>query len=206
MPKSNPEVDRYIEKAAPFAQPILAKIRAVYHEACPEIEETIKWGVPHFDYKGPVGNMAAFKKHVSWGFWKRALLDDPDGILPREGEPTSMGGTKVFSLDELPSEKVMADYIRRAVKLNEEGVKVTRPKRAPAPPPEVPDDLAAQLELKKNAKARATFESFPPSHKREYIEWITEARQEATRQKRLAQTIEWLTEGKSRNWKYEKTR
>jgi uncharacterized protein YdeI (YjbR/CyaY-like superfamily) len=114
-----------------------------------------------------------------------------------------MGGTKVESLDALPAEKVMVDYIQRAVKLNEEGVKVARPKREAPAPIEVPDDLAAQL--KKNAKARATFDNFSPSHKREYIEWITEAKQEATRQKRLATTIEWLTEGKSRNWKYTKT-
>jgi uncharacterized protein YdeI (YjbR/CyaY-like superfamily) len=200
MPKLNPEVDRYIANAAAFAQPILEKIRRAYHKAHPEVEEVIKWGVPHFDYKGPLGNMAGFKQHVGYGFWKSTLLEDTHGILASSEH--AMGGMKVRDVKELPSEKVLVDYIRQAIRLNEAGVKVARPKRAPAAPPEAPADLVAAL--RKNATARKAFESFSPSQKREYVEWITEAKQEATRLKRLTTAVEWMSEGKPRNWKYMK--
>ena len=201
MPNTSPEVDRYIRNAAPYAQPILEKIRKVFHKACPEVEETIKWGVPFFDYKGPLGSMAAFKNHVSWGFWKGKLMDDPHGIMPEDGN-LSMGGTRIADVKAMPSEKVMLEYIRQAMKLNDDGVKSpARAKRAPGPV-EAPDDLMAAL--KKNKKALATYEQFPPGQKREYVEWITEAKQEATRRKRLATAVEWMSEGKPRNWKYMK--
>ena len=199
MPVLNPAVDGYIAKAAPFAPPILEAIRKAYHRAHPEIVEVIKWGVPHFDYKGPLGNMAAFKQHVGYGFWKSKLMDDPHGILVA-GE-RAMGGMKVRGITELPSEKVLVSYIRQAIRLNEAGVKVARPKRDDAPVG-VPEDLAAALS--RSAAARTTFEAFPPGRRREYVEWIVEAKQEATRQKRLATAIEWLAEGKPRNWKYMK--
>lgn len=202
MKNASAEVDRYIEKAAPFAQPILKRIRSAFHKASPDIEETMKWSTPFFDYKGVVGNMAAFKNHVAWGFWKAKLMNDPHGILNPMGETGTMGGLRVTTVADLPSEKIMIEYVREAVRLNEEGVKIERPKKAPLPEAEVPDDLAAAL--KKAPKARKAFEAFPPSHRREYILWITEAKQPATREKRLATTIEWLSEGKPRNWKYMK--
>lgn len=201
MKRESAEVTAYIEKAAPFAQPILKRVRKAFLKAHPEIAETIKWGFPHFEYKGIVGSMAAFKQHVSWGFWKAKLMDDPQGILAPVGE-TSMGGSKVMKLADLPSEAVLVDYVRRAVQLNEEGVKVER--RAPAPKGalEVPDDLAAAL--KKNRAAAKTFEGFATSQKREYVDWITEAKQDATRKKRLETAVEWMSEGKARHWKYMK--
>lgn len=203
MPKRSPQIDAYIAKAAPFAQPILEKIRDAFHAAHPEIEEVMKWSFPHFQYKGIVGSMAAFKNHVNWGFWKASLMSDPNGILNAVGDRTTMAAAKLTSEKDLPSKKVMVEYVREAIRLNEEGVKVERaPSTRSATPVEVPDDLAAAL--KKDKKAKAAFDAFSPSHKREYIEWITEAKQEATRQKRLATTLEWLAEGKSRNWKYER--
>ena len=203
MPKRSPQVDAYIAKAAPFAQPILEKIRDAFHAAHPDIEEVMKWSFPHFQYKGIVGNMAAFKNHVSWGFWKAQLMSDPKGILNAMGDKTAMGGAKVTSEKELPPKKVMVEYVREAIRLNDEGIKAERaPSTRSASPIEVPDDLAAAL--KRDKKARETFDNFSPSHKREYIEWITEAKQEATRQKRLATTLEWLAEGKARNWKYQR--
>ncbi|MGQ0384723.1 MAG: YdeI/OmpD-associated family protein [Gammaproteobacteria bacterium] len=195
----NPGVDAYIAKSAAFARPILARVRAAMHKACPKIEETIKWGVPHFEYLGVVGSMAAFKQHASFGFWKQKLMHDPAGIFPEAGD-SSMGGRKFRSVDEVPSEAVLARYVRAAVALNEKGVKLPRAPRAKRPPPRLPADLAAAL--KKNARAKATYDAFPPSHKREYVEWITEAKQAATRAKRLATAIEWMAEGKSRHWKY----
>jgi uncharacterized protein YdeI (YjbR/CyaY-like superfamily) len=201
MPKTNPQVDAYIAKAAPFAQPILIKLRSLFHQACPDIAEKLKWGMPSFEYKGLVGGMAAFKKHTTWGFWKAKLLSDPKGVLKGD-ERTPMDAGKPTDVSQLPADKDIIDLIKQAVALNEQGVKLERPKTKKKPPPKTPPDLATAL--KKNAKARACFEAFSPSHKREYIEWITEAKQEETRKRRLVQAIEWIAQGKGRNWKYER--
>jgi uncharacterized protein YdeI (YjbR/CyaY-like superfamily) len=197
MGKKTREVDAYIAKAAPFARPILQKIRTLYHKACPEVEEVMKWSVPHFEYKGVLGGMAAFKEHASFGFWKASLMRDPLKLF--DGSNPGMGGRKVTDVAELPDDKVLLEYMREAIALNEQGAKVIKEKK-PKKELEVPDYLLAAL--KKNKKARAAFEAFSPSHKREYIEWITEAKQEATRERRLAQALEWMAQGKPRNWKY----
>lgn len=196
----NPAVDAYIAKSAEFARPILARLRALMHKACPQIEETIKWGVPHFEYKGVVANMAAFKQHASFGFWKRRLMDDPAGFFPA-ADDSSMGGRKIRAMSDLPADAVLIRYIKAAVALNEQGVKVPKPAAAKKAPVKPPADLLAAL--KKNAKARATFDALTPSKQREYVEWLTEAKREATRLTRLATTIEWLAAGKSRYWKYQ---
>jgi uncharacterized protein YdeI (YjbR/CyaY-like superfamily) len=197
MPKSK-AVDAYIAKSPEFARPILTKIRDAMHKASPEIEETMKWSAPHFEKDGILAGVAAFKSHVRFGFWKAALMKDPQQLF--ELAEAGMGFAKLSTVKDLPSEKVLVSYIREAIELNEKGAKVERKPKAPPKPVEVPDDLAAAL--KTNTTARTAFENFSPSHKREYIEWITEAKQPATREKRLAQTIEWLSEGKPRNWKY----
>ena len=202
MKNGSPEVDRYIEKAAEFAQPILRRLRKAFHAAHPDVTEAMKWGHPFFEYKGVLGNMAAFKQHVGWGFWKAGLMADPHGLLKPPGEHTAMGGARLASVDDLPPDDVLIAYVREAIRLNEENVKPVRPKKAPKPEAAVPDDLAAALAS--TPAARAAFDAFPPSHRREYIDWITEAKQPATRAKRIAQTVEWVTEGKSRNWKYER--
>lgn len=192
-------VDAYIAKSAEFARPILKRLRATMHKACPQIGETIKWGMPFFEYKGVVANMAAFKQHASFGLWKQRLMKDPAGLFPAPGD-SSVGGKKLRSLADLPSEAVLIRYIKAAVALNEEGTSVPRPPRKKRPPPKAPPDLVAAF--RKKPKAKATFEALSPSQKREYVEWITEAKQEATRQRRLATAIEWLVQGKPRNWKY----
>jgi hypothetical protein len=194
----NPAVDAYIAKSADFARPILKRLRALMHKACPKVDETLKWGVPHFEYQGVIAGMAAFKQHAAFGFWKRQLMKDPAGFFAK-GE-SGMGGRKIRSIDELPSDTVLLGYIREAVALNQQGVKVPRPTRK-KPPPRTPPYLAAAL--KKNARARKTYENFSPSQKRDYVVWLTDAKQEATRERRLATAIEWMAEGKSRNWKYQ---
>jgi uncharacterized protein YdeI (YjbR/CyaY-like superfamily) len=202
MGKKNPDVDNYIARSADFAQPILKKLRALYHKACPQIEETIKWGFPHFEYKGVVGSMAAFKQHAGFGFWKGGLMRDTEGLFKGVRSMT-MSACKVRDLSELPADKVLIAYIREAVALNEQGVKLPKPRRTGKKKPVVvPDYFRAALE--RNRKALATFEAFSPSHQREYVEWVTEAKQETTRERRLATTPEWLAEGKSRNWKYDR--
>ena len=198
MANKIPEVDAYIEKAAEFARPILKKIRTLFHKASPKIQEVMKWGVPHFKYKGIVGSMAAFKQHAGFGLWKASLLKDPNNYFCAAGE-TAMGGRKVTDVSQLPADKTLIGYIREAVALNEAGVKAP-PTRRPKKPLRVPEYFLEALA--KNKKALATFEAFSPSHKREYVEWVTEAKQEATRAKRLATSVEWLAEGKPHNWRY----
>lgn len=201
MPRYNPAVDAYIEKSATFAQPILDKIRIFFHKACPDIQEVIKWGFPHFEHKGIVGSMAAFKQHCSFGFWKGKLLKDPHNLFGGVGD-TSMIALRVSSLADLPSDKIMLAYIREAVKLNDDGVKLPAAKKTPKKELVIPTYFKAAL--KRNKDALAIFEAFSPSHQREYVVWVTEAKQEATREKRLAAAIAMMTEGKSRLWKYQK--
>jgi uncharacterized protein YdeI (YjbR/CyaY-like superfamily) len=203
MPEMDPRVDAYIEKAAPFAKPILVKFRKLIFQACPEAKEIIKWSFPNYEvFDGMLCNMAAFKEHCSFGFWKASLLKDPDGIL-HLAERNSMGHLdRLTSLRDLPADKIMVAYLREAALLNKNKIKVLRPKTAPKKELSMPALLAAAL--KKNKKASAFFESFSPSGKRDYMEWIGEAKTEETQNKRLATAIEWISEGKSRNWKYKK--
>jgi uncharacterized protein YdeI (YjbR/CyaY-like superfamily) len=198
MGNRDPRIDAYIDNAAEFAQPILERLRTIVHEACPDTEETLKWGAPSFMHAGSLlCMMAAFKQHASFGFWKHALVMGEE--VPRDG----MGSFgKMTSLKDLPQKKELVALIRKAMRLNESGVKTpgVRKTSAPKPPPVAPDDLAAAL--KKNKQARTAFDGFSPSQQREYVDWITEAKRDETRQKRLVQAIEWLAEGKPRNWKY----
>ena len=200
MGTKDPRVDAYVEKSPPFARPILRHIRAVVHAACPKTEETLKWSMPTFLYAGEMlCGMAAFKEHAVLGFWKASLIFDEKG---RKLEDDAMGQFGcVKSVKDLPTKRELTGYIRKAMVLNEQGIKVKRAKTAaPKAPPKVPAELVAAL--KKNRKAAATFEAFPPSCRREYVEWITEAKQEATRLRRLKTAVEWMAEGKKRNWKY----
>ena len=177
-------------------------LRKLVHEACPDAEETLKWSMPAFVYRGKIlCGMAAFKGHCTFGFWHVGMEAElgPDG----DQADTAMGSFgRITSLDELPSDRVMLRYIRKAVALNDSDAPARpRPKTGLAAPLIVPGDLARAL--KTNKAAAATFEKFSPSRRKEYIEWITEAKRDETRQRRLAAALEWLAEGKSRNWKYE---
>jgi uncharacterized protein YdeI (YjbR/CyaY-like superfamily) len=198
------QVDAYVAKSAPFAQPILEHLRELVHTACPDVVETIKWSFPHFDYKGMLCNMAAFKNHCSFGFWKGALMSDPNKVMTPVGR-TSMGSfDRITSLDDLPSDKIMLAYIREAMKLNDENLKLPVKKTSTKKAAEVKVPAYFTQVLKKDKKAYATFTAFSPSHRKEYVEWITEAKTEETRKKRIETAIEWLSEGKSRHWKYVK--
>jgi len=199
MGKRDPRVDAYISNAADFAKPILTHLRETVHAAVPDVVEEIKWSFPHFTYKGMLCSMAAFKHHAMFGFWKASLVlgdkaktDDGMGHLGR-----------IAKIADLPSKRELTSYIRKAAALNDEGVKLARtPKKPPSSRPvRVPPDLAAALE--KNKKARTTFENFRPSHRTEYIEWITGAKTDQTRTRRLKTAVEQMAEGKSQNWKYE---
>lgn len=196
MAKKDLRIDAYIARSADFAKPILKHLREIVHRGCPDVEETMKWSMPHFDYAGgPLAGMAAFQAHCAFNFWKGSLIV--------AGDKEAMGQFgRITKLTDLPSDKALLGYVRKAAKLNEEGIKVVRPKKE-KPPIAMPSDLAAAL--KKEAKARKTFEGFSPSRRREYLEWIVEAKTDETRRKRLGTAIEWMAAGKPRNWKYEKS-
>ncbi len=199
MPITDPRVDAYIAKAAPFARPILAHIRTIVHEACPQVEETLKWRMPSFMYHGILCSMAAFKEHCVFGFWKGTLI-----VTDRGKSLEAMGSFgRIKSIEDLPPHKVLTGYIKQAMKLNEEGVKAPAKHKGGAKKSlRVSNYLSAAL--KKNKRALATFEAFSLSHKREYIEWIAEAKTDETRERRMKTAIEWMAEGKPRNWKYMK--
>ncbi len=195
----DPRIDAYISKAAPFARPILTELRALVHEACPDVVETLKWGMPSFTYHGILCGMAAFKEHATFGFWKGKLIVDPRSNKSYE----AMGQFgRITKMSDLPSRRTLSGYVRQAMKLNEGDVKVPRTVARPKKPLVVPADF--RVALTKSARAKKNFDGFPPSHKREYVEWVTEAKREETRKKRIATAVEWIAAGKGRNWKYER--
>ena len=194
MATKDPRIDAYIAKSQKFAQPILKRLRKIVHAGCPDVVETIKWGMPHFEHKGMLCGMAAFKEHCAFGFWNRALK-----IPGKEGAMGQFG--TVRTLSDLPADKVLIGYVREAARLNEIGKKVGPIRRKLKPLP-VPPEL--RVALKTNPAALANFESFSASHRREYNEWIGEAKQGETRRKRTETAIGWIADGKPRNWKYMK--
>ena len=197
MAKTDPRVDAFIEKKAAFAQPILRHIREVVHRACPDVEETLKWSMPSFTYKGQIlAGMAAFKEHATFGFWRSREVTGT-------GEAESAMGQfgRLTSIADLPDDATLEAMVRKAATLIDSGTKAPRPPKHPKPPLEMPDDLGAALGA--NPAARAAYDGFPPGQQREYLEWVTEAKRPDTRAKRIAQAVEWMAEGKRRNWKYE---
>ncbi len=200
----NPAVDAYIAKSADFAQPILRHVRKLMHKGCPRIEETIKWGVPAFEREGIVAMMAAFKRHVAFGFWSEKLIREKLGreaerVFPKDAK-LGMGGRRYLSRAELPPDAAILRAVKMAVALNESGERPVRVRKR-KPPPKAPRYLAAAL--KKNAKARTTWSRLTPGQQREYVEWLAEARREETRARRLAETLALLAAGKTRHWKYQ---
>jgi len=203
MAKKEKALDAYIAKSADFAKPILNHIRELVHKTCPEVEEKMKWSFPHFDHKGEMMcSMAAFKQHAVFGFWKAALMKDPVLVENARSE-TAMGHLgRLTSVKDLPSDKKMIAWIKEAMKLNEQGIKAAKPKPAEKKELVVPDYFVKALN--KNKKAKQVFDNFAYSHRKEYLQWITEAKTEETRNKRMATALEWIAEGKGRNWKYER--
>jgi uncharacterized protein YdeI (YjbR/CyaY-like superfamily) len=195
MPKTDERIDAYIAAAGEFARPIATKIREAVHAGCPDCEETMKWGQPTFVHGGKIlCGFGAFKAHVRLHFWK-------GGLVGQGADPDEWGRLhRLTAVSDLPSKKVLAGYVKKAVAASE--LVETKPKRTAKPkqPAAIPDDLMAAM--RKNKKALAGFEALSPSHKREYVEWITEAKASETRARRIAQTVEWTAQGKSRNWKY----
>lgn len=200
MIKKDKRVDAYIAKSATFAQPILKHFRQLVHEACPEVEENIKWGCPSFDYKGMLFGMAAFKQHCAFTFWKAALMNDKQKIFSL-AENAAMGQLgQIKKLSDLPSDKILLEYLTEAVRLNEDDIKLPQKPKAGAKDLNIPDYFIKTVG--KNKNALQTFEGFSYSNKKDYVEWVIEAKTENTRNKRLATAIEWMGEGKPRNWKY----
>ncbi len=205
--KGNPKVDAYLGKVRPFALPILEHLRALVHKGCPEVEETIKWSRPFFEYRGAiVGNMSAFKEHCSFGFWGEemgAVLREA-GVLGDQGMG-SLG--RITSLPDLPADRLLVAWIRQAAGFIDRGEHTSpiaarrKVVKAPKVTVALPAEFAAALA--RNKKAAAQFAAFSPSCKREYVEWIAEAKRLETRVKRIATALDWIAEGKQRNWKYQ---
>jgi hypothetical protein len=212
MGRKDARIDAYIVNSAEFAQPILRRIRQLVHRACPDVEETMKWSRPFFQYHGILCGMSAFSAHCGIVFLRpevRAMIGGGaggGGVGGGGAEPIEKDGMgqfgRITSVEDLPADAEFIKIVKAAAKLNESGVKAVRPKSAPRPPPEVPPYF--KKALKGNSKADAQFKDASPSKQREYLEWIIEAKTDATRDKRIATSLEWLAEGKSRNWKYEK--
>lgn len=198
MGQHDPRVDAYIAQAAPFARPLLERLRAQVHAACPTVEEAIKWSMPAFLYRGrQLASMAAFKQHATFGFWRGEAVTGArqDGAMGQFGRLRTLG--------DLPDDARMRELVERAMGQVDAGGRTRRASRAaPRPLPDMPPALQAALDAQ--PRAREAFEAFPPSHRREYIEWIADAKREETRMRRLAQAIEWIAQGRSRNWKYER--
>ena len=197
MASRDKRIDAYIAKAAPFARPILTHIRGVVHTACPDVEESLKWGAPAYLHHGILCITAAFKAHCGLVLWRAPLIVGAEKSRDARGH---FG--RITSVKDLPSKGVLVGLLKQAVKLNESGARTSQratPKKK-KPPVRTPADLAAGL--RKSAKARAEWEEFSPSMKREYIDWITEAKRPETRAERLKTTLQWVAEGKQRNWKY----
>jgi len=198
MAAKDPRVDAYIARAAPFARPILAHLRATVRTAVPEAEETIKWGMPHWVHHGILCCIAGFKGHCAM------VIRRGSDLLGDAAKDDAMGNFgRITSLDDLPAKGKLVRLLRAAARTNEAGADAPRrPRRQKKPEARVPPDLAAAL--RKDARARATFEAFSPSRRRDYVEWIVEAKAKETRARRLAQAVLWMAEGKARNWKYER--
>ena len=195
--RTDPRVDDYIEKSAPFARPILRRIRSAVHAGCPDVEETMKWSFPHFMHHGILCSMASFKAHCAFGFQKEEMMTGTNG----PGGVTTPQFGRVTSVKDLPPRATFLRLVREAAKLNEDGAKPpSRPALDKSRTVRAPADLLA--DLKNNAPARAAYDEMSPSHKREYIEWITEAKRNETRKQRVATAVEWMAEGRIRNWKY----
>lgn len=196
---TDPRIDAYIARQADFARPVLEHLRRAVHAACPEAEETLKWGMPHFQYKGQLlAGMAAFKAHATFGFWRAKEVLGETGA-----ERDAMGQFgRLASVADLPPVAVLGDLVRKAMALTDAGGRPARSKAAPKAEAGIPPELAAALDS--NPAARAAFDAFPPSARREYTDWVAEAKRAETRAGRVAQAVEWMAEGKRRNWKYEK--
>jgi len=206
MAAKDKKIDAYIAKSADFAKPILNHIRKLVHKTCPEVEEKMKWSFPHFDYKGEMMcSMAAFKEHMAFGFWKAALMKDPVLAETARSEVAMGHLGRITSLKDLPSDKKIAAWIKEAMKLNEQGIKLpprAKPTETEKKKLEIPDYFLKAV--KKNKAAWKTFENFPYSHRKEYVMWVTEAKTEETRNRRLETAVEWMAEGKHQGWKYER--
>lgn len=200
----NKLIDGYIKKAEPFAKPILEHFRTLVHKACPDVEEKMKWSFPHFDYKGQMlCSMASFKQHCAIGFWKASLMEDKKLVAKAKTEEAMGHLGRITSVKDLPADKVLISYIKEGMRLNDEGKVVSRPKTTEKEKAALIVPAELQKALTADKKALAVFEKFPYSHKKEYIQWITEAKTETTRNKRITTAIEWIRDGKGRNWKYQ---
>lgn len=203
MGKFDKRIDAYIEASQDFAKPIIRHFRDLVHKTCPDVEETMKWSFPHWDYKGSMMcSMASFKQHCAVNFWKASLMKSGKKLVAEAKTESAMGHLgRITSLKDLPKDTILIKYIQEAMRLNDEGVKLSPKSKAPTTKQlEIPEYFLKALA--KNKKAQKTFDEFSYSNKKEYVTWVLEAKTQATRDKRMADAVKWMNEGKIRNWQY----
>lgn len=204
LPNFTPSVTNYIEKAAPFAQPVLHYLRSLIHKTCPQIEECIKWGFPHFTYKNEiVCSFAAFKQHCAFTFWRAGVITSLAEIAINNEGMGQLG--KIKSKLDLPNENQLVNCIIEAIQLIEKGVKPAKSAKQKNNEPIILPAYFSSL-LAEFPTAKEKFLSMSNSHQKEYVEWITEAKTETTRNTRMQTCIKWVLEGKGRNWQYQTKR
>src|SRR5438270_1264994 len=181
------DVNDSLANAPEGTRPILVRLRRIFRQASPKLEEAIKWGVPCYLFKGPVGGFAAYKQHVSWGLWKSRALNDPEGLL---GRGVSVMAGKITKVSEIPPAAKIIALIEQVIALNEAGIKSPKP-----PEPELPADFAAAM--KKAGKAARHYAAFTPARKWQYVNWVTQAKRAETRAKRIEIAVERIGEGKT---------
>lgn len=203
MNNLNKKVDDYIAKSEPFAKPILEHLRAIIHETCPDVGEDIKWGTPHYSYKGDhLCMLGSFKNHCSFSIYKAEFLKDEKIAASVKAGKKFGYMDKVKSVSELPSTETLISLIKEAMSINEQGIKKVIPVSDKPKTLETPDYLLDALAA--NEKAKAVWESKSDAFRKDYLVWIIDAKTDATRQKRIEQSLEWLADGKGRFWQYEK--
>ena len=198
MVQRDPRIDKQIGSVAPYARPILSQLRQAVHAGCPDVVETLKWSRPSFEHEGLLCGMAAFKAHCAFGFWKHSLLKER---VPAKDAAALEALGRITDVSELPPRASLVRWVRLAAQLNEDGVTAPKARKPPKPPVKVPADL--ERALARNARARKFFATLSPSARREYVEWLTGAKQAETRARRLETAVEWMAEGKERHWKYQ---
>jgi uncharacterized protein YdeI (YjbR/CyaY-like superfamily) len=193
----DPRIDAYVAKAQPFARPILEKVRERVHAVVPRAEETIKWGMPAYTLDGKILLItAAFKAHAALNFWRGQELRGDKANADAMGQ---FG--KLASVADLPSDSELDRLMKEAAEVAKNAPAPRKAKHGPKAAPEMHPDFSAALA--KAPKAKAALDGLPPSAQRDYLEWISEAKQDSTRAKRIATAVEWLSEGKRRHWKYQ---
>jgi hypothetical protein len=195
------QINQYMAELPEWQRRMLVRLRQLIHEAAPEVEEAWRWDKPHFDNAGIMVGLCAFKEHVAVWFHKGALLKDTKKLFEATArtEEKGMRAYKLHEGDKI-NEAAFLDLVKQAVAVNDKGTKL-REAKPTKKALVVPEDL--EQVLRKDPTAWANWEAFPVGHRRAYVEWVTDARQEETRKRRIAQSLEKIREGEQQEERHQ---